>query len=433
MKLKMKDDKFRKARLKLVVFYSFLTLILIFAIETAFFVIYSRTLYNTFDTNLKNRALSIASSLSTYDSKNFEAFISTYSEENIFNEKDEVIQILTTNGKKLYSIGDLSIENIKLIPNDFQTVYTKDIVNNKITNIPVRVFIQPLNFEDGSFFIVVGRTYDSVHEAIKSFLFSILFITPIVFLLILLLAFKIANYTLKPIEESYNTLKQFTEDVSHELKTPLAIIKTNIDVALSKQEFDFQYIKNKLEIINRVTERITDIVTKMSLLSIIDSNNLKLKLEKINLNNFVHEKIEEFSELANRKRIHIDFKADKNVEIVSDIFCLGEIISNLLSNAIKYTNEGGHVTVEIDEEKNKVKLLVSDTGIGISKSDLEHIFDRFYRSDKSRSRDTGGAGLGLAIVKNMVNFLDGTIDVKSAEGKGTTFSITFPKNIKPRI
>lgn len=427
MKSKANHDKFRSARLKLAIIYSLITLIIVIFIEASFFVLYSRSIYTNFDTSIKNRALSIESSLVNYDLNSFGQIYSSDSKEKLFQEPDEIIQIVDQNGKIIYSIGDFDIGNAKLTPNIFQTLYAQDIVDNKVAEIPIRTVVIPVQLkEETSVFLRVGKTYDSVKETVNSVLMSLLFIIPSVLILILFLAFKIASFALRPVEDSYKTLKQFNEDASHELKTPLAIIRTNIDVALSKKDGDLEYLKNKMELVNRVVNRISDIVSKMSFLSKLDSSNFKIRYEKVNLYSIIEEKIEEFAEIANEKNIKIEFSGNKDIEIVSDSFSLGEILSNLFSNAVTYTGEGGMIYINVSDLENKAQISISDTGRGISKDDIEHIFDRFYRSDKSRSRDTGGAGLGLSIVKKLVELVGGTIEVLSTEGKGTTFLITLP-------
>jgi signal transduction histidine kinase len=430
MKSKANSDKFRSARFKLAIIYSLITFLVVVFIESSFFALYSRSVYTNFDTSIKNRALSIESSLVNYDLNSFEQLYSSDSKEKLFREPGEIIQIVDQGSKIIYSIGDFDIGNAKLTPNIFQTLYVQDVVDNRVTEIPIRTFVLPVQLkEETSVFLRVGKTYDSVKETVNSVLMSMLFITPLVLAIILFLAFKIANFALRPVEDSYKTLKQFTEDASHELKTPLAIIKTNVDVALSKKDGDLEYLKNKMELVNRVVNRISGIVSKMSFLSKLDSNSFKIQYEKVNVNSLIEEKIEEFKEISNAKNIKIEFSRGRNSEIISDSFSIGEILSNLLSNAITYTGEGGRIYINISDLENKLQISVSDTGVGISKDDIEHIFDRFYRSDKSRSRDTGGAGLGLSIVKNLVDLIGGTITVQSREGKGTTFSIYLPKLI----
>lgn len=427
MKLAANSDKFRSARLKLAILYSLITLFILIVIEAAFFVFYSRSVYNNFDTGIKNRALSIVSSLENYDLNFFEQIYSSGPNEKLFHDSEEIIQIIDQDGKIIYSIGDFNIGNAKFSPNSLQTLYVKNTIDNRVVDIFIRSFVIPVQLKEKTpVFLRVGKTYDTVKSTINGVLMSLLLITPLVLILVLVLAFKIANFALRPVENSYKMLKQFAEDASHELKTPLAIIKTNIDVALSKKESDSKYLMNKMVLINRVVDRISDLVSEMSFLSKLDSGSFKIRHEKVNLYSLIEEKREEFAEIANMKNITIEFFGDKSIEIISDPFSLGEILSNLLSNAITYTGEGGRVSIDSRNLESKVQISVSDTGVGIGKDDIEHIFDRFYRGDKSRSRDTGGAGLGLAIVKKMIDLIGGIIEVKSTEGKGTTFLLYLP-------
>jgi signal transduction histidine kinase len=173
-------------------------------------------------------------------------------------------------------------------------------------------------------------------------------------------------------------------------------------------------------------DRMSSIVANMSLLSRLDSRSLKTEPARINVYAAAQEKIEEFAGLTNAKGILVTLTGSEDAAIISDPVSLGEILSNLLSNAVAYTGEGGTILTDISRLGSRVRINISDTGMGISPENLQKIFRRFYRSDRSRSRNTGGAGLGLSIVKELVASIGGTIKAQSAEGKGTTFTIDLP-------
>lgn len=421
-----RGDKFKSARWKLTILYSLIALLILVSFEALFFVFYSRSVYNNFDAAIKSRTLSIATSLGNYDISSFEKLYLSDSEEKIFQESGELIQLIDANGKVILTVGDFKLAGGKVTPDSFQTLYVSDTVNNQTVDVPIRCFVAPAQLHDTTMLLRVGRTYDNVSEALNSIIVTMLIVTPLVLVLILLLAYRIAKFALRPVENSYKMLKQFTEDSSHELKTPLAIIRTNIDIALSKDDSNTDYLRNKMEFVNRAANRMTDIVSRMALLSKLDSGNFKVEKSTIDLYSFIEEKKEEFEEISEKKNINLEFHGDRDIKLILDPSGLGEIMTNILNNAITYTGDGGKVSISLKNLGDRALISISDTGIGMSEEDLKHIFDRFYRSDRSRSRNTGGAGLGLSIVKEMVDLIGGTIEVTSEEGKGSTFSVFLP-------
>jgi signal transduction histidine kinase len=428
MKSKTTSDAFRSARLKLWAIYALMTLLIVIIIETSFLALYSRSVYANFDTGIRNRALSIQSSLVSHGIDSFEQSYSSQPQGGLLREPDELIQIQDQGGKILYSSGDPKLPTSPLPPDVFQTIHVQDVVNNKAVAIPIRTTVIRVQLDEGTLvYLRVGKTYDTVRATINSVLVSLFLITPLALILVLILGFRMAGLVLQPVEDSYKALRQFTDDATHELKTPLAIIKTNVDVALSKKEgTDAGYLRNRLELVNRVVDRMSSIVANMSLLSRLDSRSLKTEPARINVYAAAQEKIEEFAGLTNAKGILVTLTGSEDAAIISDPVSLGEILSNLLSNAVAYTGEGGTILTDISRLGSRVRINISDTGMGISPENLQKIFRRFYRSDRSRSRNTGGAGLGLSIVKELVASIGGTIKAQSAEGKGTTFTIDLP-------
>lgn len=425
----MNKSEFKKIKIKLTVQYSLITFLIVFTLESLFYIVYSRNLYQNFDIKLKDRATSILTTLEIEKSvTNLESFYSLEIYENPFYENEEVIQIFDKNGKNILSIGDLKFKDFPIIPNSFNTIKVNDIKDNKEVEIPMRVYTETI-YSQGEIigFIRVGRTYESLEENLSNFILSLLFTLPIIIILTGYLSYKIAGVSLKPVEESYKKLKQFTLDASHELKTPLAIIKTNIEVALNKKDLSRDYILNKMEIINGAVDRMSKIIKDMFLLSKIDSGVIEIKKENINLNEFIEFIKEQFLEFANKKKINLQTNVPKEINIFTDRDILERIIINLVENAINYTPPDGNVTISVKDLTKQVLFIVEDTGIGIKKEELPHIFDRFFRSSVARDRQTGGAGLGLAIVKELVELLHGKIDVESEIEKGSRFNIYIPK------
>lgn len=217
--------------------------------------------------------------------------------------------------------------------------------------------------------------------------------------------------------------KEFVANLAHELKTPLTAIKGFLETL--ENENLSQEGKNYLKIIQRNTGRLVRLVEDLSRLSELEEKGPQLKKEAVNLADMVRTVVKAYFQPATEKGLYLKVEAEPIPEIYADAFQMEQLILNLVDNAIRYTEKGG-VTVRLENKDNGVLLSVSDTGIGIPEEHLPRIFERFYVVDKSRSRKTGGTGLGLSIVKHIVLAHQGKIEVRSAPGFGTTFSVWLP-------
>ena len=236
------------------------------------------------------------------------------------------------------------------------------------------------------------------------------------------------NLMLGRIEDSFVRIAQFTSDVSHELRTPVAALKTGTEVILSKERTAEEYrdlLENNLSTLERMSRMISDLLE----LSRSDSGANNLHLKSFDLGNTLKELQNKIGLISEAKSISILFNEVPDFQITGDQDLLRRVFSNLLDNAIKFTSSGGNVSITIEDRDNDVVTCIKDTGIGIAEAHLEKVFDRFFRVDSSRSRDTGGTGLGLNICKNIVAFHKGTIKVESQLGVGSTFVVTLPKNL----
>ncbi|MBN6188019.1 PAS domain S-box protein [Aneurinibacillus sp. BA2021] len=221
---------------------------------------------------------------------------------------------------------------------------------------------------------------------------------------------------------------EFVANVSHELKTPITSIKGFAETLLDGALEDVEISRSFLTIINEESDRLNRLITDILDLSKIEQKRMPLKVEEINMGKLIKETIRVVREEARAKNITIYPPPEKEVLLEGDRDRMQQIILNLVSNAINYTPDNGEVTITLRENDEKsVALIVSDTGIGIPAAHLPRIFERFYRVDKARSRDSGGTGLGLAIVKHLVESHHGMIHVESEEGRGTTFTLVFPR------
>ncbi|MBS4219387.1 PAS domain-containing protein [Bacillus sp. FJAT-49711] len=219
----------------------------------------------------------------------------------------------------------------------------------------------------------------------------------------------------------------FVANVSHELKTPVTSLKGFAETLLDGAMEDEELCRNFLTIIYNESDRLHRLIKDILYLSSIEHHRIPLEIEPVNVTDAVLSTANTIKKEAVKKNLHITLPENKEIWIEGEKDRIQQIVLNLLSNAIAYTPDGGEISVKIIEVENKVKLLISDTGIGIAQKELPRIFERFYRVEKARSRSSGGTGLGLAIVKHLVDSHHGTIEVESVEGEGTTFIISLPK------
>ena len=222
------------------------------------------------------------------------------------------------------------------------------------------------------------------------------------------------------------TRSQFVSNASHELKTPLSTIKILIESVLYQEPFDPAMTRDFLTDVNNEIDRLNRIVSDLLTLVNIDSGGMKLNVMEVDIQDLLIEQVRRLSPLARENGIELDCVPGAPQVIPGDPVKLQQVLYNVIDNAIKYTPRGGEVNADISHSGKKVIIRIDDTGIGIPAADLPHIFDRFYRVDKARSRATGGTGLGLSIVKQIVQAHGGSITAESTEGEGTTFIIELP-------
>ncbi len=231
------------------------------------------------------------------------------------------------------------------------------------------------------------------------------------------------NQTLDRLEYLFNRQKRFMADVSHELRTPLTVIKGNVGLLRMMKEPD----EESLSSIETEVDRLTRMVGDLLLLAQAEAGKLELNLQPVELDTVLLEVLQQVKILAGN-RITLKLTEIDQIQVIGDRDRLKQVFINLLANAVKYTPQGGTVFVAIKKVGELVQTVIEDTGPGIPAKDLPHIFERFYRGDKARTRSSDGSsfGLGLSIAYWIIKNHNGRIEVKSKEGSGTTFSIWLP-------
>lgn len=227
------------------------------------------------------------------------------------------------------------------------------------------------------------------------------------------------------LENAFDSQNQFIQDASHELRTPIAIAQTNIDVIEMEKKPTIKDYKYLVEVVKLSMERMGRLSDK--LLTLSRGTQELFKLSRINIVPLLTEVVDEFSTNAKKAGLNLRFEStSKELLVRGDNANLKQAIGNVIDNAIRYNRPGGRIDISTQVEKGHLIIQVKDSGVGISKVDQRRIFDRFYRVDKSRSRSQGGSGLGLAIVKKIIEDHMGTITVDSTPGIGSTFKIGLP-------
>ncbi len=236
-------------------------------------------------------------------------------------------------------------------------------------------------------------------------------------------AFNSMSEKLETLDQSRN---QFVSNASHELKTPLATMKIMLESLIYQPDMDKELRAEFMSDINSEIDRLSNVVSDLLTLVQMDSQNVKLTRENLSIAALIKENAHRLQPIADQKGQQIALTLSDPCDIYADKSKLNQVIYNLMENAVKYTQSGGQIKVSLVRQGRDAIFTVSDNGPGIPKENLPHVFDRFYRVDKARSREKGGTGLGLSIVHQLVLLHGGAIRVESEEGKGASFIVELP-------
>ncbi len=233
------------------------------------------------------------------------------------------------------------------------------------------------------------------------------------------------NEMIERLEKSFSQIKQFTADASHELKTPLTIMKGEMEIALRSGD-DLKYVKEALESSLEEVDRMSDIVNNLLDLTKIEAEREAAPIIPVQVDSVLTERFNAIKRVAAEKGVELVMVKNSPLTVSGEPVRIGQLLSNLIDNAVKYTPGGGRVSVSSESENGFALIRVIDTGVGISIEDQPYIFDRFFRVDKARTGGIGGAGLGLSICSEIAESLKGTITIESEPGLGSTFTLRLP-------
>ncbi len=232
------------------------------------------------------------------------------------------------------------------------------------------------------------------------------------------------NEMIARLESSFKGMAEFTADVSHELKTPICAMRGEAEVLLLKERKADEYQEGLVHFIEQF-DHLNQMVNDLISLSKFDTTQMELKMAPLRLDLLVNDLCNLFQVLAEQKNIVLEADTAEEVTVIGDKVRLQQLFTNLIDNAIKYTSKGS-IRVTVEENTDSATVKIKDTGIGISKEELEKIFKRFYRIDKSRSKETGGVGLGLSIAEWIAHAHGGKIEVDSEPDQGSVFTVYLP-------
>ncbi len=455
--------KFKSFRTKILFWYGVSLLIIISFFSIGLYL----GIKLNFEKNLLKSLQSIANDVKNDDLKN-----RNYNELHFIEHKEEFpianvyIQVTKeeNNTQKVILKSRNLKDNILPIPNNLTLQSLEKIDNEKTILLSIK--------DKGviNYIIQVATPLDKIDDEVEKILSILFILDPILFIISLFIGYLLIKQTLLPVqiitkiardisasdfskripiihsedefaklaetfnnmidrlEKSFENIKRFSSDASHELKTPLTIIRGEVEVALMNTRDENEYKK----VLNSVLEEVISlqkIIENLFTLTKTDSNQIKSKFKKINLDYILLQVYEDFFQIAQKKGVIFDIKNITPIQINGEPNLIKILFVNLIDNAIKYTPKAKKITINLEKKDDLAIFSIEDEGIGISKEKLAFIFDRFYRVDNSRSKQIKGYGLGLSIVKKIIDLHNVKIDVSSNEEKGSEFNIFFKATI----
>lgn len=332
---------------------------------------------------------------------------------------------LFDNSGNLIAIAGAYPEELPPTFNSQQWQTITDSKGNSYHQISVSLHTQ--NQEDWGYF-QVGRSLQDFNEYLSTVKLILKLGLPTALILVGFSSWWLAGLAMKPIYSSYRQIQQFTADAAHELRTPLAASQATVESALLMSELEEKEAREILRTVERQNRRLTQLVADLLLLARMDSQAIADRPQLCCLNDLVSDLVEELAALAIASEVALtsSIRVQQQLNVVGDADRLYRLVANLIVNAIQYTPAGGKVTVILDCSHQEAIVQVQDTGIGMAAADLERIFDRFYRVNSDRSRNTGGSGLGLAIAQTIARAHRGSLSARSELGQGATFLLRLP-------
>jgi len=418
---------FQTTRRRLALWYTTVTAVLLLVFASGFYFYVRSTLIERIDDTLNHVAEVVQRSLviqakGDQVSVNVEA---SFRDNSISLEDDHIdLEWFDPNGNQLWSTFAEPLSVPLHLNQDGETVHMSETQLLRQVTEQVQIGRRVLGY------LRVSHPWFEVTKPARQLFRDLSLGTAIIIGIVAAIGWFLSGIAMQPIRESYQRLKQFTADASHELRNPIAIIQTNVQVALSDPNPDPRTQQQHLQVIERLTRRLGKLVDDLLFLARQDSSIVQPQRSAIELDELLDEVLEEQGMTAAEKGISLSFKVDRSLEywLQGDRDRLSRLFTNLISNALKYTPENREITVELTLVKSGLQTKVIDTGIGIPEDAIAHLFDRFYRVDPARTKATGGSGLGLAIAQAIIENHNGQIQIESQVNQGTAVIVTLPRS-----
>ena len=303
------------------------------------------------------------------------------------------------------------------------------VINNSSDMSKVKVNGESFSYlkesvNNGTRIVLISRTFQQ--EVLWNLLRTFIIVGLLSLIVLFFISIYFTNKAIIPLEETFKKQKQFIADASHELRTPLTIIKTNISLLRENKHQTIESQGKWVNYIDSQASRMSTLINEMLSLANLDANKKKGEFINFNLSKLLNDSLLVFEVVIFEKGLILKENISQDIFINGEIDQIKKLISILMDNAIKYTSKNGEITVSLKVERNKAKLVINNTSEGIKNEHLEKIFERFYRIDDSRDRDTGGYGLGLSIAKSISEEHKGKIYAESILGKDVSFIVELP-------
>jgi OmpR-family two-component system manganese-sensing sensor histidine kinase len=420
-------------RRRLALWYAIVTAILLLVFATGFYLYVQTTLIDRIDDTIDHVAEVIERSLIRSNLIDLESdFSRNFSDNAKAIDADHIdIDWFAPSGEILWTTNN-QVESLQprekgILQPVYRTVHLGEVE-------PLRQMTEPIVINGKLLgYLRISHPWFEVTKPVKQLFLDLAIGTTLMVFVVLLCGWWLAGIAMEPVRESYQRLKQFTADASHELRNPLAVIQTNVQVALAMPDPLLQ--RSQLETIERITRRLGRLIEDLLFLARHDGGISNQVRETCNLALILKEVVQEQEAIAIHKQIALNLKLpETNLLVQGDRDHLGRLFTNIISNAIAYTPTTGKVEViaQYLPLPQQIQIQIKDTGIGIPENELAQIFERFYRyqpykGNKSTAKSSSsGSGLGLAIAKAIADRHQGKIEVQSKVGEGSSFVISLP-------
>jgi len=465
---------FRPIRVRLTLWYVLLLAVVLTTFSGALYLALRITLYDDLDNILRSSAELVTNTLEVDDQGHLTAEPEQPLLWNNPKQGEHFWRILNLFGQVVEQAGVYDMGNVPIDPAVLATALSGQEVFQtvRVGDNPIRVYTEPVVHGDQVVgFIQLGLSLDDVHQTLAAFRWTLALALPVTLALASVGGLFLASRALRPVDqitraaqsisahdlsqrlnlnlpddelgrlahtfdamiarldEAFRRQRRFTADASHELRTPLTIIKGNLSLALARLR-DADYYRQVLGEVDEEVDQMSRLVDRLLALARADAEGLTLHRETVDLSALLTDLVEQTRPLAEAKGLALTVQIAPDLTVNIDPDAVTQVVLNLLDNAIKYTyTSSGRVRLSAHRarpDNSEILIAISDSGPGIPAEHLPHIFDRFYRVDRARSRELGGAGLGLSIARELARAHGGDITVHTVPGEGSTFTVRLP-------